>query len=246
MSETSDFGGFGEAALANLYGLATDPQKIKQILQLIPDNMVTLDNVLAVLGGSRVASIAFDIPKVTVDSATFSAVRTAIVTGRVQVYTMPETDPDCAISDGVYVPNGNYMKIARNNAHPILRKSIIVHESIHAAHDIARSTQLVVRESEMASYIAQALYVRRCYPAALSRPNELRPIRFIAPGAPGEAAAKEADTILAAAWDCAVLIDGGQRKLTAADAQLAALEQAIIGSSLYKYTHGDPITANGV
>jgi len=247
MSEsTSDWSGWGEAALANMLGLVTDPQKIKQILQLMPDNMVTLQNVLAVLGGSRVASIAFDIPNVSVNSGTFSAVRTAIVTGRIQVFTMPESDPDHAISDGVYVSNGNYMKIAANKAQPAMRKSIVVHESIHAAHDIARSSQLLVRESEMASYIAQAMYIRCYHPTAVQRPNELRPTRFIAPGAPGETEAKEAEKILSAAWDCAVRITGGQKTLSAADPELAALEKAITTSFLYSGNHGDHIFADGV
>ena len=244
MSESNDFSGLGQAALAAMLGLVTDPVKIKQILQLMPDNMITLDNVLAVFGGSRVGSIAFEIPKVTVNSGTFSSVRSAIVSGRIQVFTMQPSDPDCDISDGVYVTKGNYMKIATNNAHPNLRKSIIVHESVHAAHDIACSTQLKVRESEAASYIAQALYLRRCYPAALSRPNELRPTSFAkTPAARTAAAAAEA--IFAPAWECAVRIAAKQTKLTATDPEYAALEQAIIASPLYSANHDHPIEADG-
>lgn len=244
MGEMDNAGALGQAALANILRFGTSVD-IQSMLQFDPQNLAALHTVLTVLGDPRTTNIAFELPNVKVSSTTFSDVRSAMRDGRIRVFAMLGGDPDAAVSDGVYVSGGNYMKIAPNPAQPLVRKAKIAHESVHASHDIDKRSELFVRESEMAAYIAEAVFLRHCYPKAQSRPNEMRPTNFIAPGAPEEAMAQQAEDILKAAWDCAVQVTGGAPVLAAGSAPLRALESAIVASDLYSGNHADHILADG-
>jgi hypothetical protein len=247
MSETGSAGAFGNAAMANAIRFATRPLDIKATLQLSPENLLLLHEVLRLLGDAQVTTIAFSIPSVTVDSVTFSSVRHALMMGKVQAFVMGAGDPDSKISDGFYAPKANFLKVGNNKAWPRARLATIVHECVHAAHDIAGKPGLFVLDTEAAAYIAGAVWLRRQYPAATGRPGEFRPGDYVTDPV-DKLAAAEAEAIYTAAWTCAVKIEAASApsRFRAGDTELDELYKAIKASSLYAGSFGDKVVADGV
>ncbi|GEM_PF-7049884 len=138
------------------------------------------EDALQILRSSEASRIRFSFQSlyrtpVSVDHTTFLRVVGAIESGRVRV-----TDENVPANLG-----GEYDSTPLNGgvlrARPIRskrsRKSVVIHEAVHASIDLTRTTIAEV-DNEAASFIAQFIYLRlTCYPIARmlsANPNEAR------------------------------------------------------------------------
>jgi hypothetical protein len=120
------------------------------------------EDVLEILRSSAVSRIRFSFTSfygtpVSVDSTTFQRVVSAIESGQVRVW-----------GEGVSAGSGGeYDNTAENGgdlySRPIrdrrTRKSVVIHEAVHASIDLTRSTIEEV-DNEAAAFLAQFLYLR--------------------------------------------------------------------------------------
>jgi hypothetical protein len=227
-----------------------------------PLNFALKARVLEILNNDPVPRIDFELAGKKVDKKTFGSVCDAILRGRVNVSALQKNDPSLADLDAnliqqlsaLYRPNwdtifvklpakkksggqsaGDAAVIAGIQSNDL--KGSIVHESIHAAHDIA-GDPLTILETEAVAYVGEACYVRRKYPQSQGRPYE-----FQATGADGTAM----DAVLYAAWTLAKrIVDNKDTKIPADDPDLKSLHDALKGTLAYGSTWPNDAGFNGV
>jgi hypothetical protein len=125
------------------------------------------EDVLEVLRSSEAARIRFSFPSlyngtpISVDQSTFLRVAAAIEAGRITIssegipsYWGGQYDYSAENASGVF-----RARPVRNSRH---RKSVVIHEAVHASFDLTRSTLAEV-DNEAASYLAQFVYLRITY-----------------------------------------------------------------------------------
>jgi len=138
------------------------------------------EDVLQILRGSEASRIRFSFQSlygtpVSVDHTTFLRVVSAIEANRIQV----RSDGIPARSGGEYdsTPENGGIFHARPIRDRRSRKSVVIHEAVHASFDLTRTTIAEV-DNEAASFLAQFLYLRfTCYQLSRllsSNPNEAR------------------------------------------------------------------------
>jgi hypothetical protein len=227
-----------------------------------PLNFALKARVLEILRSDPVPSIEFELAGKKVDKSTFGAVCDAILRGKVNVSALQKNDLGLADMDSgliqqlsaLYRPDWDtiFVKLpakkksaGQSSADAMIiagvqsndLKGSIVHESIHAAHDIA-GDPLIILDTEALAYVGEACYVRRKHPQSLQRPWE-----FTGSGPDGTAM----DAVLYAAWTLAKrIVDNKDTKIPDGDADLKALREALKGTSAYGSTWPDDAGFNGV
>jgi hypothetical protein len=227
-----------------------------------PINFALKARVLEILKNDPVPRIEFELAGNKVDNKTFDSVCEAILRGKVNVAALQKNDPSLADLgasliqqlSALYRPDWDtiFVKLpakkkagAQSAADAAILAGIqgndlkgsIVHESIHAAHDIAGDS-LTILETEAMAYVGEACYVRRKYPQTLQRPYE-----FKATGADGTAM----DAVLYAAWTLAKrIVDSKDTKIPAGDPDLKSLHDALKGTAAYGSTWPNDAGFNGV
>jgi hypothetical protein len=227
-----------------------------------PLNFALKMRVLEILRGDPVPRIEFELAGNKVDKSTFGAVCDAVLAGKVNVSALHKSDPSLADMDSgliqqlsaLYRPDwdtifvklpakkkssgqstADAMVIAGVQSNDL--KGSIVHESIHAAHDIAGDA-LTILDTETLAYVGEACYVRRKYPQSLQRPYE-----FTGSGPDGTAM----DAVLYAAWTLAKrIVDNKDRKIPDGDADLKSLRDALKATAAYGSTWPNDAGFNGV
>lgn len=124
-----------------------------------------VETVKSVLVSPSAKRIDFHLGLMHVDAAGLIAVRGLIIAGIVRVRIEPSTDPHVA---ALYNYSANTLKFPRENYGANAKeKSDILHECIHALHDIygagyysgrGGSRFMTESENEAAAYVADALY----------------------------------------------------------------------------------------
>jgi len=192
----------------------------------------------AVLTMPLVQDIEFETPTVKVDRHTFQMVLSAIVKGNIRVILMDATDPDRQVGAAVYVSGDNLLKLSSVDLRRDRSKSSIIHESVHASHDILKRSDLSVWSTEQAAYIAEAVLARLmpAYAEAQRVPQFLQD---------PESAAYNA--LFRPAWNLAVkIVDQGIKKIPGNDVDLLNLFSAIQQAKPYQSTWADKILADGI
>jgi hypothetical protein len=209
-----------------------------------PSSLAARFFAVEVLSSEPIKGVTFGLPYCTVDPDIFAEIREAILRGAIRMEVMGEGDPDFHLAQAVYVPNAvkgqtDVMKIAAGEWEKRHRfRTAIVHEAVHAHHDMAGRSDLRVHQSEEASYIAEAVYTRCWTPYSTS---EIQPAFLTDPGN------AEYNAIFRAAWTLALrIVDGQETTIAEGDTDLSDLREALRLSSLYKDSFNDLITANGL
>lgn len=204
-----------------------------------PSTLVARMFALQVLQSPQISGVAFELPFCKVEPGNFADVGTAILLGSISTGIMNQGDPDFEHAHAMYVPGDDVLKIAEGDWNKRHRyRTAVVHESVHAHHDMTGRADLLVVETEQASYIAETVYTRRWdrYSKSTIRPQ------FLA-----DQDNADYNAIFGPAWQLALkIVDAETTTIAASDADLKALEQAIRVSDLYKNTWNQKITANGL
>lgn len=203
-----------------------------------PLNLYAKTFALTTLALPIVQDIEFETPSVKVDHETFDAVRSAIGRAQINVALMEKDDPDRDIGAAVYLSDENLMKLASVDTSRDRPATSLIHESVHASHDILGLAQLTVWQTEQAAYIAEAVFTRLMPKYA----DAVRPPPFLQNW---ESAAYNG--LYRPAWNLAIkIVDGGTKKIPPADVDLLNLYAAIQVAPPYKDNWADNIVANGV
>ena len=180
-----------------------------------------------VLSSEPIGGLTFGLPYCAIGPSIFADVRAAILRGGIRMRIMGLGDPDFHHAQAVYVPGNDVMKVAEGDWERRHRfRTAIVHEAVHAHHDMEGRSDLRVYQTEGASYIAETVFTRCWEPY---RKNRIRP-QFLC-----DAQNTEFNDIFRPAWELALrIVDDGKTTIAESDADLMALEQAIRESSIYK------------
>jgi hypothetical protein len=160
---------------------------------------------------------------ISLDANSYKAVKTAIDGGKITV----QHDAKMGSRSGRYRYTHNTMFLGFPSITTQDQQALVVHESTHAAFDIAGKA-LKVSHSEAAAYIAQCLFFYYANEPALSTGN-VKPT-FASP-------------ILQAAWDAAML---ARPTGTVTEKDLEKLLAAIAKDADYKDNHDQDEAYDGV
>ncbi len=190
-----------------------------------------LETVKGVLNSPSARRIDFHMGLIHVDAAGLHAIRGLLAAGIVRVKVVPSTDRDVA---ALYNYAANTLKFPRADYGANAKeKSDILHECIHALHDIygagyyhsrGGSRFMTESEDEAAAYVADALYY--WYETGRVQGSAADPI-FVKAGA----IARRIKDLRGAYVTTAEAID---------------LRQAIVGDDAYRYDLDTPTGANGI
>jgi hypothetical protein len=204
-----------------------------------PSTLVARNFCFQVLKSAPVAGIAFTLPWCSVDPEMFADIRTAILRGAISTRIMGPGDPDAEHGQAVFIPEDDVMKIADGDwlkRHRFV--TAVVHESVHAHHDMSGRADLRVVDTETAAYVAECVYTRRWekYAKATHRPSFLC-----------DRDNAEFNAIFAPAWALALrIVDDGHESIAKADADLVSLVDAIKACSVYSHNWDTKIVADGL
>ncbi len=192
---------------------------------------------LQVLQSPQISGVAFELPFCRVEPENFTDVGAAILLGSISTGIMSQGDPDFDLAHAMNIPGDDVLKIAEGDWNKRHRyRTAVVHEAVHAHHDMTGRADLLVVESEQAAFIAETVYTR-CWDRYGT--STIRP-QFLA-----DRDNADYNAIFGPAWDLALtIVDDGTTKIAADDGRLKALHKAIRESDLYKDTWDQKITAN--
>jgi len=192
-----------------------------------------------VLSSEPVSGLTFGLPYCSVDPSVFADIRGAILRGRIRMRIMGPGDPDFHLAHAVYVPGDDMMKIADGKWDKRHRfRTAIVHEAVHAHHDMMGRTDLRVHQSEAAAYIAETVFTRSWTPYTK---NDIRPQFLCDPHN------TDYNDIFGPAWELALrIVDRGETTIVEGDPDLMDLQEAIRGSDIYKDNCDQMITADRI
>jgi hypothetical protein len=190
-----------------------------------------------VLSSEPIKGIAFGLPYCSIDPDIFAEIRSAIIRGGIRMGIMGPGDPDFEHAQAVYDPDQDLIKIAAGDWEKRHRyRTALVHEAVHAHHDMAGRSDLRVHQSEEASYIAETVYTR-CW--SRYRKSEIRP-SFLC-----DASNADYNAIYRPAWALALrIVDAEETTIPEGDSDLLELREALRMSDLYRDSFNHLITAN--
>jgi hypothetical protein len=167
-------------------------------------NLIAKHTVLSLLKGDAVQNMDFVVGGFAVDAGTLDSVRRAILLGRINVTFLARNDQRFPEYAAIYNDIGAVYDRSRNTLllkeiDTKSRKSLasIVHEAVHAAHDIAVESKMIRLHTEAVAYVAEAVFLR-----SLQKVDR-RPDTFLS-SPPGE----PEDDVLKFAWNIANKIAG--------------------------------------
>lgn len=192
-----------------------------------------------VLSSEPIEGVTFGLPYCAIDPAMFADIRVAILNGRIRMEIMGPGDPDFHHAQAVYVPGDDLMKIGEGDWEKRHRyRTAVVHEAVHAHHDMAARTDLRVYQSEAASYVAETVFTR-CWRSPSK--TQIRP-QFLC-----DPTNADFNHIFGPAWELALrIVDEGETSIGDGDPQLAELHQAIREADIYKDNWDQMITADRI
>lgn len=216
----------GEGMLRGIAESATDPTTMAARLFC-----------LQVLGSEPIAGVSFELPFCKIVPEIFMDVRTAILRGAISTRIMGDGDPD-AVGQAVFIPGDDVMKILEGDWWKRSRfVTTVVHEAVHAHHDMSGRADLLVVESEQAAYVAECVFTRRWKHSKFQH----RP-QFLC-----DQDNAEYNAIFKPAWELALrIVDQEETSIGKGDKDLQELHDAIRTCSLYKANWDQTITADGL
>jgi hypothetical protein len=125
---------------------------------LSADDIAARTLVLSVLARSEIAAINFKTSTLTVDPGLFKEVR-----GHVQTQTIICAGTATGVPGGVlgqWLGLENVMFVRNPTVHTITKEATVVHESVHAGHDVRGASAQNV-QGEICGYIAEAIFALR-------------------------------------------------------------------------------------
>lgn len=204
-----------------------------------PESLAARFFAIEVLSSDPIAEVTFGLPYCSVDPVIFAEVRAAILRGGIRMRVMGAGDPDFQHAQAVYIAGQDLMKIAEGDWEKRHRfRTAVVHEAVHAHHDMEGRSDLRVHQSEAAAFIAETVFTRN-WP--IYRKNDIRP-QFLC-----DPQNDEFNAIFRPAWALALrIVDGGETTIADGDADLTELQDGIRDASVYADSWDRMITADRI
>lgn len=204
-----------------------------------PQTMIARMFCLEVLRSAPIQGVSFKLPFCEVTPDTFAEVALAILRGGISTRVMGPGDPDFDHAQAVFVTTEDVMKIAQGDWVKRDRpRTAVVHEAVHAHHDMTGRADLLVVQTEQAGFIAECVFARcwRKYAKAQFRPPFLT-----------HPADPSFNDIFEAAWAVALaIVDDGRREVPADDPSFVALHDAIRQAPPYRSNWNTRMLADGL